>query len=135
MSASVLDPPVFPDLRTEEQGRIAEFALKRPALVAVPFVLTLALLATRGQVVKSVGGGPRLGRCPPASGCNVIGPRSLDRSQSCRVRSCSQGDRGGRDPRIATSLAEIAFDMIGRGLQTATDRVDSVRDPLLVELQ
>ena len=47
----------------------------------------------------------------------VFGPR----------RVCS------RDPRIATGLAGIAFDVIGRGLRTSTDRVDSARDPLLVE--
>ena len=35
----------------------------------------------------------------------------------------------GLDPRIDTGLAETAFDVTG--LLTATDRVDSVRDPLL----
>ena len=40
-SAPVLDPPVFPDLRIEEQGRIVEPALGRPALVAVPVVLAV----------------------------------------------------------------------------------------------
>ena len=53
-SAPVLDPPVFPDLRIEEQGRIAEPALGRPALVTGPVVLTLALLTARGQAVESV---------------------------------------------------------------------------------
>ena len=111
VSAPILDPPVFPDLRIVEQGRIAEFALGRPALVVIPVVLALTLLTARGQAVESVGGGPRLGRCPPASGRAVIG-RSL---------------------RTAPGLVAFAFNMIGRCLRTATDRVDSVRDPLLVE--
>ena len=37
----------------------------------------------------------------------------------------------GLDPRIDTGLAEITFDVTGRGLLTATDRVDSVRGSLL----
>ena len=72
-SAPVLDPPVFPDLRIEEQGRIAGLALGWPALVAIPIVLALALLTARSQVVESVGDWPRLGRCPSASGRDVIG--------------------------------------------------------------
>ena len=67
-SAPVLDPPVFPDLWIEEQGRIAEPALVRTAPMTGPVVLSLALLAARGQAVESIGGGPRLVRCPPASG-------------------------------------------------------------------
>ena len=47
-STPILDPPVFPDLRIEEQGRIAGLALGRPALVAVPVILALALLTARG---------------------------------------------------------------------------------------
>ena len=38
----------------------------------------------------------------------------------------------GRDPRIATGLAATALDVTGRVLQTATDRADSICDPLLV---
>ena len=37
----------------------------------------------------------------------------------------------GRDPRIDTGLGETAFDVIGRGLLTATHRVNCVRVPLL----
>ena len=48
-SAPVLDPPVFPGLWIEEQGRIVEPALSRPALVAVPVVLALALVTARGR--------------------------------------------------------------------------------------
>ena len=130
-SAPVLDPPVFHDLRIEEQGRIAGLALGRPALVAVPVVLALTLLTSRGQAVESVGGGPRLGRCPPASGRNVIG-HGL-RTAPDRVAFALALGESDRDPRITPGLAEIAFDVIGLDLRTATDRVDSVRDPLLVE--
>ena len=48
-TAPLLDPPVFPDLRIEEQGRIAELALGRTALVTVAVVLALAPLAVRGR--------------------------------------------------------------------------------------
>ena len=37
----------------------------------------------------------------------------------------------GLDPRIDTGLAETTLDVTGRGLLTATDPIDSVRDPLL----
>ena len=72
-SAPVRDPPVFPNLRVEEQGRITEPILGRTALAIAPVILALALLTARGQVVKSVGGGSRLDRCPPANGRDVIG--------------------------------------------------------------
>ena len=69
--APFLDPPVFPDLRIEEQGRIVELALGRTALVTVATILALASLTVRGQEVESVGGGHPLGRCPPTSGCDL----------------------------------------------------------------
>ena len=47
-TAPVLDPPVFPDLRIEEQGRIVEPILDRAALVTVTVFLALALLTVRG---------------------------------------------------------------------------------------
>ena len=47
-SAPVRDPPVFPDLRIEEQGRIAEPVLGQTALEITPVVLALALLTARG---------------------------------------------------------------------------------------
>ena len=108
-SAPVLSPPVFPDLRIEEQGRIVGPALGRPALVTGSIVLALALLPARGQAVESIGGGPRLSRCPPASGrvvsAHVRDPprRSRDHSQS-RALSPPTSDRsrskeGGRRAR------------------------------------
>ena len=47
-TAPVLDPPVFPDPRIEEQGRIVEPVLDRTALVTVAAVLALAPLTVRG---------------------------------------------------------------------------------------
>ena len=46
--APILDPPAFPDLRIEEQGRIVEPALDRTALVTVAAILALAPLTARG---------------------------------------------------------------------------------------
>ena len=131
MSAPILNPPVFPELRIEGQGRIAELALGRPALMAILVVLALALFTACGQAVESVGGRLHLGRCPPASGHDIIG-HGLRTAPDLVAFTLALG-ASGRDLRIATGLAEIAFDVVGRGLQTATTRVDSVRDPLLVE--
>ena len=61
-TAPLLDPPVFPDLRIEEQGRIVELALGQTALVTLAVILALAPLPVRGQEVESVGGGHPLGR-------------------------------------------------------------------------
>ena len=69
-SAPVCDPPVFPDLRIEEQGRIAEPALGRTALVIAPVILSL--LTACGQAVESVGGRSCLNHCPPANFRDVI---------------------------------------------------------------
>ena len=46
-TALFLDPPVFPDLRVEEHGRIVEPTLGRTALVTVAVDLALALLPVR----------------------------------------------------------------------------------------
>ena len=119
-SAPVLDPPVFPDLRIEEQGRIAEPALGQTAFVIAPVVLALALLTTRGQTVGSVGGGSCLDRCLPTNGRDVIG-LGLRTAPDRVVFALGLGEIG-RDPRIAT----------GHVLRTATDRVNSIRYPLLV---
>ena len=120
--APVRDPPVFPDLWIEEQGRIAEPVLGRTALAIAPVVLALALLTARGQ---AVGGESRLDRYPPANGRDVIGLGL--RTAPDRVAFALGLGEIGRDPRIATAL-----DVTGRVLQTATNHVDSIRDPLLV---
>ena len=84
-SAPILDPPVFPDLRIKEQGRIAEPALGRTAPVTGPVVLALALLTARGQV------GERWRWASSRSLSSSERSRSSDRSRSRRVRSRSRG--------------------------------------------
>ena len=115
----MLDPPVFPDLRIEEQGRITELALGRTALVTVAVVLALAPLVVHGQAVESVGGGHPLGRCPPVSG------RDLWIAPALSACALALGETG-LDPRIDTALC-----VTGRGLLTATVHVVSVRIPPL----
>ena len=119
-SAPVRDPPVFPDLRIEEQGRIVEPALDRAALVAGLGDLALAPLPARGQAVESVVGGPRLGRgLRTAIGCVVFAlARFLGKI--------------GRGPRTATGLAGIALGVTSHDHLIATGLGGSVRDPLLV---
>ena len=112
-TAPLLDPPVFPDLRIEEQGRIVELALGRTALVTMAVVLALTPLTVRGQAVESVEGGHPLGHCPPASGHDL------------RIASALCA--------CALVLGETALDVTSRGLLTATYRVDSVRVPQLAE--
>ena len=129
-SAPVRDPPVFPDLRIEEQGRIAEPVLGRTALAIAPVVLALTLLTALGQAVESVGSGSCLDRCPPANGRDVIGLGL--RTTPDRVAFALGLGEIGCDPRIATSLAATALDVTGRVLRTAADHVDSSRYPLLV---
>ena len=124
-TAPPFDPPVVPNLRIEEHGRIGELARGRTALVTVAVVLALSPLPVRGQEVESVKGGRLLGRCPPASGRDLRIAPALD---ACAL---VLGETG-LDPRIDTGLAEIAIDVTGRGLLTATDHVGSVRVPLLV---
>ena len=111
-TAPLLDPSVFPNLQIEEQGRIVELALDRTALMTVAVVLALTPLTVCGQVVESVEGGHSLGR---------------DRRIAPTLDACALvlGETG-LDPRIDTGLA-----VIGRGLLTVTDRVDSMRVPPL----
>ena len=121
-TAPFLDPPVFPDLRIEEQRRIVELALGRTAFVTVAVVLALAPLTVHGQEVESVGGGHPLGRCPLASGRDLrIAPGAC---------ALALGETG-LDPWIDTGLAGTTLGMTGRGLLTATGHVDSVRVPPL----
>ena len=69
--------------------------------------------------VESVGGGPSLGRCPPASG------RDLWIAPALGACALALGETG-LDPRIDTAL-----DVTGRGFLTATGHVDSMLVPLL----
>ena len=129
-SAPVRDPPVFPDLRIEEKGRIVEPVLGRTVLAITPIVLALVLLTASGQAVESVGGRSRFDRCPPANGRDMIG-LSLRTAPDHVVFALGLGEVG-RVPRIAISLAETALNVTGRTLRTSTDHVDSIRDPPLV---
>ena len=131
-SAPVRDPPVFPDLRIEEQGRIVEPSLGRPALVTGLVDLALAPLPARGQAVESIVGGTRLVRCPPACGRGGTG-RSLLTAIG-RVVFAPVWCLGeiGCGLRTATALVRVALDGTGRDLWIATGLGESVRNPLLV---
>ena len=69
--------------------------------------------------MESVEGGHPLGRCPPASG------RDLRIAPALGTCALVLGEAI-LDPRIDTALA-----VTGRGLLTATNRVDTVRVPSL----
>ena len=115
-TAPLIDPPVFPDLWIEEQGRIAELSLGRTALLTVAIVLALAPLTVRDQAVESVGGGHPLCRCPPVSG------RDLRIAPALGACALALGETG---------LAGTALGVTDCGLLTATDHVDSMRVPSL----
>ena len=82
-TAPLFDPPVVPDLRIEEHGRIVELALSQTALVTVAVSLTLAPLTVRSR--------ERRRRSSSRSLSSRERSRSSDRSRSRRVRSRSWG--------------------------------------------
>ena len=84
-TAPLLDPPVLPDPRIEEQGRIVELALGRTALVTVAVVLALAPLTVRGRERRRQSSSRSLSSSERS--------RYSDRSRSRRVRSRSRGDQ------------------------------------------
>ena len=120
-------PPVVPDLRIEEHGRIRELMHGRVALVTVTVVLALAPLPVSGQEVESVEGGHRLGRSLPMCGRVEIG-RGLLTTTALGAYALVLGETG-LDPRID---AGTALGVTGGGILTATGHVVSVRVPLLV---
>ena len=124
-TASALYPPMVPDLRMEEHGRIGELARGRTALVTVAVVLGLAPLPVRGQEGESVEGSRLLGRCPPVSGWVAIGcdPRIAPALDACAI---ILGETV-LDPRIDIGLTKTALAVTGLGLLTDADHVDSVR--------
>ena len=113
--ATACYPPVVPDLRIEDQGRIRGPGHEGVALVDVAVVLALAPLPVRGQEVESVDAGhrPRRALLVPARGVEALGL-----------------DVTGLDPRIDTGHAVTALGVNGRGLLTSTGRAVSVRVPL-----
>ena len=106
-STPVRDPPVFPDPRIEEHGRIVEPALGDLALAPLP---------TRGQAVESVIGGTRLGGTDRGL-LTAIGRVAFTLARCLGVI--------GRSP--PTALGVIGRDLL---ITTVLDR--NVRDPLLV---
>ena len=121
-------PPVVPDLRIEDQGRIRGLGHERVARVDVAVVIALSPLPVRGQEVESVVDGRRLRRSllMPAhvvSGCSLLaaiahGVEALGLNVT------------GLDPRVDTGHAVTALSVTGRGLLTATGRAGSVCVPL-----
>ena len=108
-------PPVVPDLRIEEHGRIGELGRGRVAPVDVAVVLALSPLPVRSQEVESVDAGHRPGRSllVPAHAVTGRGVEALGHGET------------GLDPRIDTALG-----VTGRGQLTATSRAVSERVPL-----
>ena len=122
-------PPVVPDLRIKEHGRIRELVHGRIVLVTVDVILALAPLPVRGQEVESVEGGHRRGRSLPVCG-RVVTARGLLTATALDAYALVLGETS-LDPRIDTGLAGTALGVTGSGLQTATGRVDSVCVPQL----
>ena len=81
-------PPVVPDLRIEDQGRIRGLGHERVARVDVAVVVALAPLPVRGQEVESVDAGHR-----PRDRSRRERSRSSDRYRSRRGSSRSRRDR------------------------------------------
>ena len=121
--ATACYPPVVPDLRIEEHGRIRGPGHEGVALVDVAVVLALAPLPVRGQEVESVDAGHRPRRAllvPTRAGSG----RGLRTATALGVEALGL-DVTGLDPRIDTGHC-----VTGRGLLTATGRAVSVRVPL-----
>ena len=120
-------PPVVPDLRIEDQGRIRGLGHERVAHMDVAVVLALAPLPVCGQEVESVDSGhrPRRSLLVPA---RAESGRGLLTATARGVEALGL-DVTGLDPRIDTGHAMTALDVSGRGRLTATARSVSVRVP------
>ena len=121
-------PPVVPDLRIEDQGRIRGLGHVRVARVDVVVVLALAPLPVRGQEDESVGVGhrPRRSLLVPA---RTVSGRGL-RNATVRGVTALGLDVTALDPRIDIGHAVTAFDVTGRGLLTTIGHAVSVCIPL-----
>ena len=113
-------PPVVPDLRIEEHGRIGELGHGRVAPVDVAVVLALSPLPVRGQEVESIDDGHRPGRSLLVAAHAVTG-RCLLTATGRGVEALGHGETG---------LAVTALGVLGRGQLTATGRTVSERVPL-----
>ena len=126
--ATACYPPVVPDLRIEQHGRIREPGHERVALVDVAVVLALAPLPVCGQEVESVDAGHRPRRA-------LLVPARAESGRGLRTATALGMEALGLDvtdldPRIDTGHAVTALGVNGRGLLTATGRAVSVRVPL-----
>ena len=110
-------PPVVPDLRIEDQGRIRGLGHERVARVDVAVVVALAPLPVRGQEVESVDAGHRPRRSLLVAARAVSG-RGLLTATARGVEALGL-DVTGLDPRIDTGRAVTALDVIGHGLPIA----------------
>ena len=121
-------PPVVPDLRIEDQGRIRGLGQVRVARVDVAVVLALAPLPVRGQEGESVDVGhrPRRSLLLPA---RAVSSRGL-RNATARGVTALGLDVTDLDPRIDIGHAVTAFGGTGRGLSTAIGHAVSIRVPL-----
>ena len=108
-------PPVVPDLRIEDQGRIRGLGHERVARVDVAVVLALAPLPVRGQEVESGDSGHRPRR-------SLLVPARAESGRGLLTATA----RGVE----ALGLDVTALDVSGRGRLTATARVVSERVPL-----
>ena len=108
-TAPLLDPPMFPDLRIEGQGRIVELDLSLTAPVAA--VLALAPLTVRGRERRRWSSSRSLSSRERS--------RSSDCSRSRRVRSRSRGDRSRSSDRYR--------DLFRRDWSRSSDRYRSRR--------
>ena len=122
-------PPVVPDLRIEDQGRIRGLGHGRVARVDFAVVVALAPLPVRGQEVESVDAGHRPRRSLLVAPRAVSGRGLLTATARCVV--ALNLDVTGLDPRINTCRAVSALNVVGHGLRTATDRAVNLRVPLL----
>ena len=113
--ANACYPPVVPDLRIEDQGRIRGPGHEGVALVDVAVVLALTSLPVRSQEVASIDAGHRLRR-------SLLVPAHA-------------GSGRGLLPATARGVEALGLDVTtlgvtGRGLLTATGHAVSVRVPL-----
>ena len=121
--ATACYPPVVPDLRIEDQGRIRGLGHEGVALVDVAVVLALAPLPVRGQEVESVDAGHRPRR-------SLLVPAHAESGRGLLTATARGVEALGLDPRIDTGHAVTALGVTGRGRLTATGRAVSVRVPL-----
>ena len=121
--ASACYPPVVPDLRIEDQGRIRGLGHKRVARVDVAVVVALAPHPVRGQEVESVDAGHRPRR-------SLLVPTRAMSGRGLLTATARGVEALGLNPRIDTGHTVTALGVTGRGLLTATGRAVSVRVPL-----